>query len=120
MVGKWYGSQPKKDGGYLEWIVDRALDGSYLVRFRLQEQDGNVREQAEVGEWGIAGPIYFSVFKAYVRENEFVPVDPTNPYNRNAYKILELSEETFIYEEFNTKNKYTAKRVPETFDFRPK
>jgi hypothetical protein len=118
VVGTWYGSQPRKGGGQIEWIAENSIDGFYLIRFRYQEENGDIKETIEAGEWGIAGPIYFSIFRQYVQDNEWFQTDPTDPYIRDAYKIIELTEDSFVYEEFVTRNRYTAKRVSEAFDFR--
>ena len=119
MVGKWYGAQPSDEGGKLEWIVDRNIQGIYQVRFRIQDKDNKIEEQTEVGEWGVAGGIYFSIFKGYRIGNQILPTDSTDPYNRNAYKIIELNDTSFIYQELTTGNKYTVRRVSEDFDFSP-
>ena len=117
LAGKWYGNQIEKDGGWLEWIVDRSIDGKYRIDFRLHNEDGTYKDQVEVGEWGISGPIYFSIFKGWLKNKRFSPNDATNPNNRDAYKILKLDSEIFIYKNFETGNEYTVKKVPETFSF---
>ncbi len=52
-----------------------------------------------------------------VEEDKIVPVDPTDPYGRYAYKILKLNDEIFEYESLEPANKYTVRRVPSGFEF---
>lgn len=117
MTGTWYGSQPKKGGGQHDWIVVRDNTGAYQITFRSYDKNGDYEDSIEVGEWGISGPIYFSIFKARVKDGEFISVDPTNPYNRDTYKIISLSETEFIYESFTSDNRFTLKRVEDDFTF---
>ena len=66
MVGKWYGDQQTSEGGRKEWIDHRKNDGTYVIQFRITSKDGEVQQSVEAGEWGVSGPIYFSIFKAWV------------------------------------------------------
>ncbi len=117
MTGKWFGSQPTKDGKTLKWIVDRSEDGTYQIRFREYKSDGSFKENIEVGEWGVSGPIYFSVYKGRVDNGQLRRVNPTDPYNRDAYKITTLNDNIFVYESLEVPNRYTVKRVSPLFDF---
>lgn len=49
MVGKWYGSQPTKDGGKQEKIMERSQQGTYKTTFRFYNQEGTYKEHIEVG-----------------------------------------------------------------------
>src|SRR5436190_21349841 len=73
MVGKWYGSRSRTGGGRIEWISDRKPRGAYQTAFRTTAADGTVSEDVEVGEWGVVGPIYFTIFKGWVRDGRMVP-----------------------------------------------
>jgi len=66
MVGKWYGSQPTTDGGVKKQITQRSSLGDYKHTFRIYDVDGNYEEHIEVGEWGVSGQIYFSIFKGWI------------------------------------------------------
>ena len=100
MVGNWFGSQPTKQGGRREWLMSRFADGTYKATFRVREKGGRLTEQSEYGEWGVSGPIYFTVTKAVSRGGKAVAVDPADPYYRNAYRIVSLSETGFTYRNF--------------------
>lgn len=117
MVGKWYGSQPTKEGGVKQHTIERAIDGSYKIVFRVTDANGKVEESSEVGHWGVSGPIYFSIFRGWLSDGRLSTSDPTSPYNYDAYKIINLSTEDFEYESFSSGNRYKIKRVPNDFEF---
>ena len=62
LIGKWYGSQPTKEGGYKQEIMERFPEGTYKITFRVYDKNGQAKEQTEVGHWGVSGPIYFTIF----------------------------------------------------------
>lgn len=117
MVGKWYGSQPMKNGGKREQIVERRIDGTYKTTFRAHYPRKGVREVTEVGNWGIAGPIYFSIYRGRLKNAKFKKSDPSNPHNYDAYHIKKLNNEVFEYQGVVTGSKYTVKRVSIDFEF---
>ncbi|PWQ96622.1 hypothetical protein [Leucothrix pacifica] len=117
MVGKWYGKQTVKGGGKRQWIVERKKDGTYKIHFRIHKENGKISESSEVGQWAISGPVYLSMFRGYIRDNEIDPVDPSDPYNYDAYEILELNEEIFKYRHYELNATYTLKKVAEDFKF---
>ena len=117
MIGRWLGSQPIRGGGKRDWIVTRLPNGAYEIVFRVYDSDGNYEESIEIGEWGVAGPIYFSIFKGRVIDGELHGVDPTDPYNRDAYKIISITDEEFVYESFSSGNRFTIKKVANDYMF---
>ena len=117
MTGTWYGSQPTQDGGKKEAISRRSVDGTYEVTFRVTAYDGHVEEFTEVGEWGISGPVYFTIFRGRVKHKEIFPADPSDPYHYDAYKILSLDNHAFSYEHFSTGNTYHQRKVAHDFHF---
>ena len=117
MVGKWYGEQPAKEGGKRQWIVERKRDGTYKINFRVYRETGELSESAEVGQWAVSGPVYLSMFRGRVRGNNIVPVDPSDPYNYDAYEILELNDEIFKYRHYELGATFTLKKVAEDFEF---
>jgi hypothetical protein len=74
-VGRWYGETPRTDGGTKRWVVDAFPDGVFRITFRFYEPDGSFREQIEVGEWGISGPVYFLSTKGWVDGDLFLKAD---------------------------------------------
>jgi len=117
LVGKWFGNQPTKSEGRIMWIAERHNDGMYRIHFRVIDASGKKVDKTELGEWGVSGSVYFTIYKGDVEGDKIVPVDPTDPYNRDAYKILKLDNEIFEYESFDPVNKYTVRRVPSDFKF---
>lgn len=99
------------------WIVERRNDGIYKIHFRVIDPLGEKTDKIELGEWGVSGPIYFTIYKGYIERDKIIPVDPADPYNRDAYQILKLDDEIFEYESFDPVNKYTVRRVPSHFEF---
>lgn len=117
MVGKWYGSQPIKEGGYREWIVARSRDGNYQIAFRHHSADGGYTQSVEVGDWGVSGGIYFSIFKGTVVNGSIEPSDPTEPANYNAYRLIKLNAQVMEYEHITSGNRFALKRVTPSFVF---
>ncbi|WKE67106.1 hypothetical protein PVT67_07685 [Gallaecimonas kandeliae] len=117
MIGKWYGSQPTKDGGKKQEIVERFPQGTYKTIFRIHDKDGKIKEQTEAGQWGVSGPVYFTIFRGFVEGNKFFPSNPAEPYNYDAYKIIKLDKKVFEYENYSSGNKYTTERVSNDFQF---
>ncbi|SPF45972.1 exported hypothetical protein [Syntrophobacter sp. SbD1] len=117
LVGTWFGDQPTKDGGRYMWISNRYNDGTYKAHFRITDASGKKMEKIEVGEWGVAGDIEFLIYKGDLQGDKVVNVDPTDPNNRDVYKILKLNDEIYEYELIDSDIKFTAKRVPVDFSF---
>ncbi|MFD2178292.1 hypothetical protein [Veronia pacifica] len=115
MIGSWYGKQPSKNGGHSEWIVNRYADGTYNIKFKFADSS----QSEEVGEWGISGGIYFSIFKGWLKKSQFRPADPADPYNRDAYDILSLTEDAFSYRHRETGDVYRVIKVANDFRFTP-
>jgi len=119
MQGKWYGDQSTDDNGKREWLVERYPDGTYKIDFRQTNKDGTKNDSTEVGQWGVSGNIYFSIFRGRVINKKMLPVNPSNPYNYDAYKILQLNDEIFKYEATSSNHRFTAKRKPSNFQLFP-
>lgn len=117
MVGTWFGDASTKDGGRKMHIVDRFLDGTMKIRFRVIDAQGNSEEQTELAQWGLSGDIYFTISRGVLDGEEFHEFDPRQPYYNDAYSVLELTETSFQYRHLSTGNEYTIERVEKGFDF---
>lgn len=117
MVGKWYGSQPTKDGGKQEKIMERSQQGTYKTTFRFYNQEGTYKEHIEVGFWGISSSVYFTIFRGRLEGDKLTPSDPSNPYNYDAYKVIKLTKEVLEYNHFSNDAIYVNKRVSSDFNF---
>lgn len=115
MVGSWYGSQKIRDGGVYSWIIRRNVNGRYKLEAKIASPTGDVKKQVEVGEWGVGGMIYFTICKGWMIGDKFTPSDPTDPYYRDVYKILELTHDLIKYEDLDSGKSFTARRVHEDF-----
>ena len=114
-IGRWYGED--KQGGEVtkRWVVDAFPDGVFRITFRFYDEDGGYREQVEVGEWGISGPVYFLSTKGWVDDGMFLKADTSNGQLYDAYKILKLEQQVFEYEHFVNGNRYQVRRVDTGF-----
>ncbi len=117
MIGKWYGSQPTKEGGRKMEIMERAANGTFMLRFKIWGKEGNVYESTEVGQWGISGDIYFSIYRGWLDGKRIVRSDSHDPMNYNAYRIIELTEEKFHYRHAPSGNEFVLKKVASDFQF---
>lgn len=115
-VGRWYG-EARKDGQVTRrWVVDAFPDGVFRITFRFYEEDGSYREQIEVGEWGISGPVYFLSTKGWVDDGAFLKADTRNGELYDAYRILKLEQQIFEYEHYVNGNRYQVRRVDTGFE----
>src|SRR3546814_1723567 len=81
----------------------------FRITFRFYDADGSYREQVEVGEWGISGPVYFLSTKGWVDDGTFLKADTRNGELYDAYKILKLNAGIFEYEHYvNRSEEHTA------------
>ena len=117
MIGKWFGEALTKDGGQRKWLTERHSDGTYMITFRKYGKNGSYEETREIGLWGIAGDIYFSIMKGWVKNNQIVPSDPENPYYYDAYKIIRLDMDYFEYKGVDDDERYILRKVKKDFQF---
>jgi len=114
-VGRWYGETPQTNGTTKRWVVDAFPDGVFRITFRFYEEDGSYREQVEVGEWGISGPVYFLSTKGWVDDGMFLKADTSKGELYDAYKILKLDAGIFEYEHYVNGNRYEIRKVDTGF-----
>lgn len=114
-VGRWFGEKPEANGVVKRWVVDAFPDGVFRITFRFYEKDGGYREQIEVGEWGISGPVYFLSTKGWVDDGLFLKADTRNGELYDAYKILKLDAGVFEYQHYVNGSRYQVRRVDTGF-----
>ena len=114
-VGRWYGEQPQATGVTKRWLLDAFPDGVFRITFRFYDEDGSFREQVEVGEWGMSGPVYFLSTKGWVDDGLFLKADTRNGELYDAYKILKLDAAVFEYEHYVNGNRYQIRKVDTGF-----
>lgn len=115
MIGKWLGEAPTKEGGVRRWLVERFENGTYKIHFQTMSRNTIVKDTIEVGFWGISGPVYFGIYRGNVQNGELVLSDPSDPYNYDAYEILELDENRFRYRHYETGNEFELRKVPQDY-----
>lgn len=117
LVGTWYGELDLADGGTRMQITRRAPDGTYKVTFRTRESSGQTWDQTEIGFWGVAGSVYFTITRGWMDGQQFAEADPTDASLNDAYEILELDDDTFSYRALQSGNEYQLNRVDDAFSF---
>ena len=117
MVGKWYSRQSIKAGGVKEEILEFFPDGKSLITFKISDLNKNTQISRELGLWGVSGDIYFSIFIGHIKNSNLQKSNLGDPYNYDAYRILQLNESVFEYEHVTTGNRYTSKKVSADYEF---
>lgn len=115
LVGRWYGEQERAGGKMKRWVVETFPDGVFRITFRFYEAEGGYREQVEVGEWAISGPVYFLSTKGWIDGDTFLKADTASPELYDAYRIISLEPRLFEYEHFVSGSRYTVRRVNASF-----
>ena len=115
LVGSWYGSLETEDGGSYQWVIRRDIQGFYRLEGKITRSSGKIQSQVEIGEWGVGKEIYFSIFKGWVYGENVRPSDPTDPYNRDIYRILKLNEKSFRYQHIDSGKTYEVEKVADSF-----
>jgi hypothetical protein len=115
MVGKWVGESAVERGGERRVLLERFADGTFKVTFKTQwENDYPVIEQ-QVGQWGISGPVYFTITTGWVDGDQVDRTDLGQPYYYDAYRIVDVSDDVFEFESFSAETRYLLQRVPDDF-----
>ena len=118
LVGLWYGNQPTLDGGRKEWLTRRGFDGSFEVTFR-EWKDGKIMNvSTEVGEWGLSYNMEIVITRGW-KEDGHIKLAPTESYYWDVYRIEKVDKTHVDYTHIGTDEKYTVKRVPDDFVFKP-
>jgi len=115
LVGRWYGEQKRSGGKMKRWTVEAFPDGVFRITFRFYEPEGGYREQVEVGEWAVSGPVYFLSTKGWIDGDTFLKADTASPELYDAYRIISLEPKLFEYEHFVSGNRYKIRRVSSGF-----
>ncbi len=117
LLGKWVGEKKSDKGELQKWLVERYVDGTYKIVFRIYKNETNYKQQTEVGQWGVSGPIYFSILRGWIKEGNYIPANPEDPYHYDAYRIISLKENSFEYETIEPNIRFKVNKVPSDFNF---
>lgn len=111
-IGVWESPQPTREGGKRHTLMTGLADSRYVVEFKIYGSESQLKiEQKEFGFWGVAGGIYFTMYRGSVKDDEFFPVDPNNAYYYDAYQITEIATDRLVYKSLSSENIFTYKRV---------
>jgi len=113
LVGRWYGEQATREGGMRSETTELCPDGRATFQFHLVEKSGKVRDQTEVGLWGVSGSIFFTIIRGWLHGDRFAPADPSDPNLYDAYWIQELNDQTFRYRSVPSGDEFVTSRLPE-------
>ncbi len=119
LVGWWYGGQPAKEGGRVQWLMRRAGDGTFRITFRTTNALGQIDENTEVGEWGVSGNYLVTQTKGWLRHGVIHYAPSGDSYYWDIYEILAATADTLHYRSVESRNEYQVKRVPIGFAFPP-
>ncbi len=72
-------------------------------------------EQTETGLWGYSDDVYFTITKATGQGKRLSPVDPTRPTYYDAYRVISLDGQSFVYRSPSDGNVYREHRVADDF-----
>lgn len=117
LVGMWFGETPPTAGGHIQWIIERAKDGTYKIQFRIFGADGRYRTHMETGIWGVSGPVYFSATQGWRQGDQVVGTDTAKARFYDAYEILALKRNLFEYRHYVTGTSYKVRKVGRDFKF---
>lgn len=115
LVGTWFGEALTNEGQTRRWLRQHQADGTYRLTVRDYNLDGSYIQQVEVGQWGISGPIYFTIMKGWQEGQRLKPINPNNPYYYDAFEILNLSQERWSYQHKETQARFNVRRVADDF-----
>lgn len=117
IVGNWVGETSIEGIGRRRFLAEHFEDGTFRVTFETQQADGRRCIDQYVGNWGISGPIYFTMVTDTLRGQAIEATNLGSVGRNNAYAILEIDDEVFEYESFSPRARFAARRV--TSDFQP-
>ena len=99
LIGKWYRNDLDDEGNQVSEYAHMLADGSYEFSFIYHDAQGEVIHQIiELGDWGLVGDVHFTMTKSEFIDNEHYAVDLNDADNYNAYRVLELTNQTFKYQ----------------------
>lgn len=118
LFGKWYRNTTDDDGNHLSEYAHMAADGTFEFSFIYHDEKGDISQQIiETGDWGIVGDIHFTITKGEFIDEEHYPVDLNDPDNYNAYRVVELTNQTFTYQHITTEEIFSSRRINVDFGY---
>lgn len=116
-VGWWYGDQPTKEGGRVQWIMRRSADGTFRVTFRTTDFTGKASEQTEVGEWGVNANLLVTVTRGWFQDEGIVEAFRADSYFWDVYEVHSIDSNGIKYRSVEGGNEYQVRKVANGFSF---
>ncbi len=113
LFGWWVEREAILGGGSRTEIELFCPDGKFFFDFRnksVQDPPIPSEDQAE-GDWGISGPVYFTITRFLYYDGQLRKNDMTQGYYYDTYRILELNYEKFVYREYGIGDRFVARRL---------
>jgi hypothetical protein len=115
LVGKWAGKTSLENGALRRVLIERTMNGTFTVTVKTElGTDDPVIEQ-QVGQWGISGPVYFTITTGWLDGDHIDQTDLGQPYYYDAYRIIDLSKDRFEFESVATNTHYLLRRIADDF-----
>lgn len=132
LIGSWQGvkGQQLTKEGY-QWLTHHFSDGTYRSIFRTSVPENtmephpagqnpsteNLSEQIEVGYWGVAGMVRYTIFRGWEGPNGVISAPPDEPSYYDAFLLQHLDENHMAYCNLETGETFTAVRVKQGSEF---
>lgn len=111
MIGHWVGQSPIEAGAQRRVLLQRFADGTFEVTFETWRGEQPALVEKQVGQWGLSGPVYFTITTGWVDGNRIDPTQLGAPYFYDAYRVVDLQDDRFEYESFSDGRRYVMHRV---------
>ena len=112
LIGRWIRNEEDTSGNILVEHAQFFADGSFEFCFMSHNRKGELTEQVvEMGDWGLVGDIHFTMTKNELVDEQVYAADLANPDNYHAYKVTELSIDSFKYHHIVSDEHFILKRV---------
>jgi hypothetical protein len=115
LIGNWVGEAHLETGGLRRVLLQQFADGTFRMTFETRQQDDRIVRRQQVGQWGISGPVYFTITTAWLDGERREPTDLGQPYFYDAYRIVTLDGGAFEYVSFSPERRYRLQRVADDF-----
>ncbi|MFD2168255.1 hypothetical protein ACFSJY_18505 [Thalassotalea euphylliae] len=112
LIGQWVRNDTDDSGNPFVEHAEFFGDGSFEFCFMTMSNSGDILQQEiELGDWGLVGDIHFTMTKNEVLDEKMMSADLANPDNYHAYKVTQLTADSFAYEHILSKESFILKRV---------
>ena len=112
LIGKWYRHGIDEQGNQVSEYADISADGCFEFTFVYHDANGATTHQSiELGDWGLVGDIHFTITKSEFVDEQHYAVDLAEPDNYNAYRVLELTSQTFKYQHIVSNEIFVSRRL---------